>query len=188
MAVIRKVKKDDLKDIEYICGQTAGALCRREPIIANRVAKMYSTYYVSECSDSSFCLSDDNGKAVGYILCEPDFKRYRKLYRKSYVPKIFELNKKDGFLSWLFPIPYSFFGLKYPAHLHIDILPEYQSKGYGSEMVNTLLNYLRENNVKGVMLATDKDNTGAIRFYKRLGFKILIKSDKISGVLMGKEL
>ncbi len=188
MEVIRKVRKEDLKNIEYICGQTAGPLCRKEPIIANRVAKMYSTYYVCECTDFCFCLADENDKAVGYILCEPDYKRFSSLYRSKYVPEIFKLHKKDGLMAWTLPVPYSVFGLKYPAHLHIDILPEYQSKGYGSKMVNALLDELKRCNIKGVMLCADKENVGAIRFYKRLGFKILLESQKIGAVIMGKEL
>ncbi len=188
MEAIRKVRVDDLKAIEYICAQTAGPLCRKEPVIANRVAKMYSTYYVLECTDSCFCLADEKDKAVGYILCETDCKHYSKIYRKKYVPEIFTLKKQDGIISWLFPIPYSVFGRKYPAHLHIDILPEYQGKGYGTKMVNTLLEELRNRGVRGVMLGADLDNEGAIRFYQRLGFKILIKSSKIGSILMGKEL
>ncbi len=188
METIRKVRKDDIKAIEYICGQTAGPLCRREPIVANRVAKMYSTYYVSECTDTCFCLADENDKPVGYILCETDYKRFSSLYRKKYAPEIFKLHKKDGLTAWALPVPYSVFGLKYPAHLHIDILPEYQSKGYGSKMVNTLLDELKSRSVKGVMLCADADNTGAIRFYERFGFKILVNSQKLNAVVMGKEL
>ncbi len=188
METIRKIRKEDLKAIEYVCGQTAGPMCRREPVIANRVAKMFSTYYVLECADTSFCLADENDKPVGYILCEPNYRRYRKLYRNKYVPEIFKLKKNDGLKSWLFPIPYSFFGRKYPAHLHIDILPEYQSNGYGSKMVKTLLAELENTGVKGVMLTADLENTGAVRFYERLGFKTLVKSKKINAIVMGKEI
>ncbi len=188
METIRKARKSDVSAIEYICGQTAGELCRREPLVAHRTAKMYSTYYAVECSDTCFCLADENDKAVGYILCEPDYKRFSSLYRRKYVPEILKLHKKDGITAFLLPIPYSVFGFKYPAHLHIDILPEYQSKGYGSKMVNTLLEELKSRNIKGVMLCADRENEGAIRFYKRLGFKILLESEKLDTVIMGKEL
>ncbi len=188
METIRKVRQSDLRQIEYICGQTAGPLCRKEPIIANRVAKMYSTYYVLECADSCFCLADECDKAVGYILCEPDFRKFRKFYRKNYVPKIFELHKKDGLTAWFLPFPYEIFGNKYPAHLHIDILPQYQNKGYGKKMVNSLLEDLKEKGIKGVMLTADVENEGAIRFYQRLGFKVLLKSDLIGAIIMGKEI
>lgn len=171
MGNIRPMRQEDLQNVEYVCRMTAGPKSRQDPAIGNKIAKIYSTYYARECRDTSFVLADENDKAVGYILCEPDCKRYKRIYRKTDVPQIFKLNKKDGIFCWFFPVPYLFFGGKYPAHLHIDILPEYQSKGYGGEMIETLLAHLKNRDVKGVMLITNKDNKGAIRFYERHGFK-----------------
>ena len=84
------------------------------------------------------------------------------------------------------PFPYFFLGLKYPAHLHIDILREYQGKGYGAQMMNTMLSNLKSKKVKGIMLMVNKDNHGAIRFYERLGFKALFNG--FGGVVMAKNL
>lgn len=188
MATIRPMRKNDLMDIEYICGQTAGNLCRKEPIIAHRTAKMYSTYYVRECTDTCFCVADDNDKAVGYILCEPDYKRFLRIYPKVDAKYVLSLDKKDGFDALCLPVPYTVFGRKYPAHLHIDILPEYQSKGYGSDLMNALLEELESRNIKGVMLTADSDNLGAIRFYERFGFKTVLRSEKLNAIIMAKNL
>lgn len=187
MAEIRRLRKGEIYPVEYICRMTAGEFAIKEPIVGNRMAKMYSTYYARECYDTCFVLVDDNDKPVGYILCEPDFKRYRKLYRKKDVPAIREINFSCGVEAWFFPVPYTFFGKKYPAHLHIDILEEYQNQGYGSKLMKTLLDELKGRGVPGVMLGTSAHNKGAIRFYKRLGFKILVKT-KNGPVMMGKEL
>lgn len=176
MANIRPMRPDDLKAVEYVCRMTAGEVCRREPIIGNRVAKMYSTYYVRECFDTCFVLADDSDKAVGYVLCEPDWRRYHRIFRKVDVPHIASLKKSDGLKAWLFPVPYMFFGSKYPAHLHIDLLDEYQGQGYGSKMIKMLLDELKKRNIPGVMLMASGENEGAIRFYGRLGFKMLIKT------------
>jgi GNAT superfamily N-acetyltransferase len=121
---------------------TAGEIHKKEPVIGNILAKMFSTYYARECCDTSFVLADDDDIAVGYVMCEPDYKRYGKLFRKIDVKNIYKLDKKSGFDAWLMPFPYFFLGLKYPAHLHIDILPEYHRKGYGGELVNTLFEHL----------------------------------------------
>ena len=83
MAEIRKLRKGEVYPVEYICRMTAGNLSKKEPIVGNRIAKMYSTYYARECYDTCFVVADDEDKPVGYILCEPDCKRYRKLYRKN---------------------------------------------------------------------------------------------------------
>ena len=53
----------------------------------------------------------------------------------------------------------------------IWVLPEYQRKGIGRQMVNWLLQYIKENGVKGsyaaVILMCAKDKEG---FYEKLGF------------------
>jgi ribosomal protein S18 acetylase RimI-like enzyme len=186
MAEIRKLRKGEIYPVEYICRMTAGEFAKKEPIVGNRMAKMYSTYYARECYDTCFVLVDDSDKPVGYILCEPDYKRYRRVFRKKDVPAIREINFSCGVESWFFPVPYTLLGRKYPAHLHIDILPDYQSKGYGQEMIKTLLNKLKEMNIPGVMLITNRDNTGAIRFYERLGFKTILAIG--APVIMAKNL
>ncbi len=186
MATIRPARAGDIKDIEYICRMTAGPVCEKEPIVGNRIAKIYSTYYARECCETSFVLADENDKAVGYILCEPDWKRYRKIYRKIDVPEIWELKKSAGFEAWFFPVPYMLLSKRYPAHLHIDILPQYQGQGYGTKMLETLFKKLKENDVKGVMLMASGENDGAIRLYKRMGFEMLLHT-KLTAV-MGKDL
>ncbi len=186
MATIRPLRHTDTSAVEYVCRMTAGEIHKKEPIYGNILAKMFSTYYARECCDTSFVLADDNDIAVGYVMCEPDYKRYSKLFRKIDVRNIWGLDKKSGFDAWWMPFPYFFLGLKYPAHLHIDILPEYQGKGYGAQMMNTMLNNLKAKKVKGIMLMANKDNHGAIRFYERLGFKVLFSG--FGGVVMAKNL
>lgn len=185
-AKIRKMRPDDITDVEYICRMTAGPGCRKDPVAGNRIAKMYSTYYVRECCDTCFALVDENDKAVGYALCEPNFRKFRKVYRKVDVPAIKKLNENSGKKAWLIPIQYTVFGLKYPAHLHVDILDEYQNMGYGSKLMETLIEELKSRKIKGVMLTTDSDNEGAIRFYERKGFKVA--ADIKGGVAMVKKL
>ena len=188
MATIRPMRKSDLKDIEYVCGKTAGRLCAREPILAYRTAKAFATYYVRECVDTCFCLTDDNDKAVGYILCEPDYKRFLRIYPKTDAKFVFSLDKREGLEAFSLPVTYTLFGMKYPAHLHIDILPEYQSQGYGGKLMEALFEELKKRKVKGIMLTADSDNEGAIRFYKRLGFKTVVVSKKLNGIVMAKKL
>ncbi|KAA3660169.1 MAG: N-acetyltransferase [Chloroflexi bacterium] len=61
----------------------------------------------------------------------------------------------------------------YPAHLHIDILPEGQGQGLGRKLIETFLNRLKELGVLGVHLGVGKQNPKAIGFYEKLGFQML---------------
>lgn len=186
MVSIRPIRPEDLKDVEYVCRMTAGPGCQKDPVLGYRIARMFSTYYVRECYDTCFVVADESDKVVGYILCEPDYKRYKKVFRKLDVPEIKKLHKKSGQQAWLFPIPYCFFGHKYPAHLHIDILDEYQNQGLGSQLMEALFEELKKRKVKGIMLQANLSNEGAVRFYKRLGFKML--STLLHTATMGKSL
>jgi ribosomal protein S18 acetylase RimI-like enzyme len=59
---------------------------------------------------------------------------------------------------------------EYPAHLHIDLLPLAQGKGWGRRMMTTFLDKLRELDIIGVELGVSKQNSRAIGFYEALGF------------------
>lgn len=50
------------------------------------------------------------------------------------------------------------FSVKYPAHLHIDILPEYQGQKVGTALMSALKEKLVSDNIKGVMLCVGKGN------------------------------
>ncbi|WP_136706530.1 GNAT family N-acetyltransferase [Agromyces sp. H66] len=65
---------------------------------------------------------------------------------------------------------------EYPAHLHIDLLPELQGQGFGRRLIDTLRAALAERGVTAVHLGMDAANTGARAFYDRLGFHELPSS------------
>lgn len=68
--------------------------------------------------------------------------------------------------------------VSYPAHLHIDILPEGQGQGMGRKLVDTFISRLRELNVTAVHLKVGKANTDAIHFYERVGFHVIEEYEK----------
>ncbi|MEF3403556.1 GNAT family N-acetyltransferase [Agromyces sp. CCNWLW203] len=71
----------------------------------------------------------------------------------------------------------------YPAHLHIDLLPELQGRGFGRRLIETLRAALAERSVPGVHLGMDAANIGAREFYDRLGFHELPSSRADSPLL-----
>lgn len=74
----------------------------------------------------------------------------------------------------------------YPAHLHIDLLPSLQGRGQGRALMETLFGALRARGVGGVHLGVGGDNSGAIAFYRKLGFSLLV--EKEWGFELGKAL
>src|SRR5690625_4827608 len=60
---------------------------------------------------------------------------------------------------------------KWPAHVHIDLLPVVQGQGMGRATMIALLDLLRAAGAPGVHLGVDPANTGAVAFYERLGYQ-----------------
>jgi GNAT superfamily N-acetyltransferase len=63
----------------------------------------------------------------------------------------------------------------YPAHLHIDLLPQVQGQGLGRQLMRTYLGALRDRGVPRVHLAMGAGNAPARAFYDRLGFTELAR-------------
>jgi ribosomal protein S18 acetylase RimI-like enzyme len=63
----------------------------------------------------------------------------------------------------------------YPAHLHINILPEYQGVGLGARLMRTFETHLVDQQAPGVHLQTSNYNRKAVPFYQKMGFAIVLE-------------
>jgi len=128
----------------------------------------------------SFVL-DDNGRAVGYVLGTADTARFVSRYRSEWLPKLAgryrtPTGPPTSPVAQLVALLYQPERMlvdqlaSYPAHLHIDLLPDYQRSGYGRRLIETLLQALARVGAEGVHLAVAGSNIGAQEFYRRVGF------------------
>jgi ribosomal protein S18 acetylase RimI-like enzyme len=72
----------------------------------------------------------------------------------------------------------------FPAHLHIDLLPELQGQGFGRQLMRTVLAELHRRGIPGVHLGVSPTNLPARAFYRKIGFRPL-PSDAGDGTLLG---
>ena len=172
------------EDMQKVCLNTAYDTAY-EPIERNYLLNSYCDYYIDNEPETCFAAVDENGTAQGYIICAPDFGRFIKR-AKPYISQA----KKSGFDHYYEGIAervvLRLFSRSYPAHFHIDINEGFQGEGTGTRLMNTLLETLKNKNVRGVMLITGSGNDGAIRFYKRFGFRTII--GKGPAAVMGLKL
>ncbi len=177
---IRPAKASDKSDLRQVCLATTDSFFSKH---TDLLWALYCDYYVDVEPHNCFVLADSTDRAVGYIMCAIDDSLYIKNF-KPYLDKIKKLNFAFFVSNLIEQKLNKKFKSDYPAHLHIDILPEFQSKGHGSELMNALLAHLKSNNINGVRLGVGGSNTGAIRFYKRHGFKMLkdLGATKILGL------
>ena len=55
--------------------------------------------------------------------------------------------------------------------LNIGIDPDFKRQGYGSALLNHLIEELKKRHISEILLEVRAGNKSAIRFYKRQGFK-----------------
>ena len=151
--------------------------------------------YVDFEPDWAFIV-DNGGRARGYLVATPDTRAFVDRYRADWLP---------GFTAKYAPTgePGAASGTEahmiheglhpermlipeldaYPAHLHIDLLPELQAQGLGRKLIRALVEKLRAAGVPGVHLGVSPTNTNARAFYARLGFSPL--PSEPAGTLLG---
>ncbi len=172
MITIRKYEDKDRENLLKICIETS-SLPTEEKKDLDFLNLMYNDYYASVEGSNCFVAVDENDEAVGYILCAENFDRYYKTFGGLYMPLI----KKLGFKYYTMALGeigvHSIYRKKYPAHLHIDILPVCQGQGTGTALVNALKEHLKSKGINSVMLSCGMGNQRAIKFYKKNDFKMV---------------
>ncbi|MEV4373050.1 GNAT family N-acetyltransferase [Nonomuraea sp. NPDC049637] len=75
----------------------------------------------------------------------------------------------------------------HPAHLHIDLLPDWQGKGWGRRLMSALVDGLRAAGVPRLHLGMVSTNAPARAFYDRLGFVELAVADAGPVTYLGRD-
>lgn len=60
---------------------------------------------------------------------------------------------------------------RWPAHLHIDLLPVARGSGLGAALMERWLDQLKESNSPGCHLLTLLENRRALSFFEKMGFR-----------------
>ncbi|KAI0352899.1 acyl-CoA N-acyltransferase [Trametes cingulata] len=189
---VREVRATDSSALNRICLLTGDAGQSAEPLhkFGELIGLVYAEPYAHLPTTFGFVMVDraKGDEVVGYILGSYDtrtfeqhaldewYHRVRSKY--SYPPETNEgaTDADKRFINILHNPPraaqaqvdYS------PAHMHIDILPEYQRQGWGRRLIARAVSYLREERgLSRLWLGIDPRNEGAKKFYERLGFKEL---------------
>lgn len=185
MPRIRPFRAGDEPALADICLRTGDAGSDATGVLADDElwAEVFVLPYVARHPDLAFVVETDGGVPAGYVVCAPDTRAFETWFRDEWWPvrgarwpqPASERSRQDGILRYAYGRgpgvePY---GDAYPAHLHIDLLPELQGQGWGRRLIETAAGALRERGIPGLHLATDVHNTGAVAFYDRLGFERL---------------
>ena len=183
---IRRYRPEDRAAVYDVCVRTAdiGSDARGRFESDDLPGDIWAGPYVDLEPESAFVV-EQGGAVVGYVIAAADTRAFVERWRIEWLPYFagrYERNDDTaaGFRPERMLIPELD---EYPAHLHIDLLPEAQGRGWGRALIRRLLAEVRERGVPGVHLGVHPDNSGAIAFYRRLGFVPL--PSEPNGTLLG---
>ena len=202
---IRPARPGDEPGANYVCMKTGDNGDDGEPFFGPDPAalgRIFVEPYLAFEPDLALILEDDEG-ICGYALGALDSRRFYARYEAEWRPALCarypapqgdartwtRLQEVYGWYhepDYFCPEPYE----SYPSHLHIDLLPRAQGRGYGRQMLHRLFDLLRERGSPGVHLGVRPLNTRAYGFYQHLGFRELVRrgSGNDASVYMGRDL
>jgi len=194
---IRPYHPTDLSSLYRICLLTAdngtdGSHLFSDPDLPGH---LYAAPYAVFEPDLCFVLARDH-RPVGYVLGTRDSAAFYEQGERDWFPPLrrrYPLPAANDYSPQAQMISLLHVGHKpgeakagYPAHLHIDILPEGQGQGMGRKLMETFLHRLRELAVPAVHLGVSKQNPRAIDFYERIGFHLI--AERPFSLLLGMKL
>jgi ribosomal protein S18 acetylase RimI-like enzyme len=187
---IRTARPGDEPGAYYVClktgdyGQDGEPFYRDDP---DALGRIFVGPYLAYEPDLSLILEDPEG-VCGYALGALDSRAFYARYEAEWRPGLcYQFPAPTGDPSqwtraqqvhdwyhhpdYFCPEPYQ----AYPSHLHIDLLPRAQRRGFGRRMLEQVMDQLRRRGSPGTHLGVSMANTPALGFYQRLGFRELCR-------------
>lgn len=173
-----------------VCARTADAGADARGLLTEDAmwADIFLLPYLFRHPDVAVIVVDDTDTPVGYLVATDDTAAFEEWFARDWWPvrrppssgagegDVRNRSREEEILRyadgrgrgarepWI---------TAFPAHLHIDLLPEAQGHGWGRILIDGLVRTLRDRGVPGLHLVADAANTAAVAFYRRLGFQAL---------------
>lgn len=196
MYQIRPAHISDLPTLYHICLKTGLAGKDATGLVDDEILGHYflAPYIVLE-PDFCFTLTGEN-RPVGYIVGTPDTYTFENNCELKWWPVLRARYKKPEAADLSFTAnmiraiheraPGDPIAERYPAHLHINMLPEAQGSGLGRQLIMRFVDKLTTANVTGLHFGVSKENTEALGFYQHIGFTVLKTTETTT--IMGSRL
>ena len=201
---LRPGRPTDREAAYAICLQTGDAGQDATPLHQDRelLGHVHVGPYLALEADLVAVLEDAAG-VCGYVVGVPDTRLFRRRLEDEWLPPLRRRYpapagnpshwSPDEQLCHLIhrppEAPASVVD-RFPAHLHINLLPRAQGRGQGHRMMAHLLSRLRGSGASAVHLGVLARNRRAVRFYRGLGFGELLEvgAGRQAAIYFGLEL
>ncbi len=177
----RPDRPQDLTDVYDVCVRTADAGEDARGVLSedDLWGDIFAGPYLALEPELAFVL-DDGARVVGYVLGTADTARWAAEHRARWLPRVADryplgeapTDRERDLVDLLHHPEHNVRPelADHPAHLHIDVLPEYQGGGHGRALIQAFLAALAARDVPAVHLGVSPSNTRARGFYAHLGF------------------
>ena len=180
MIGVRKYVEGDREAIQEICyltgymGDSAERFWRHK----ESFVEMWTSYYIDQEPESVYVATIDEA-VVGYLTGCMDTSlatlsihaqiiKYGLLFRPGTAGFLWR-----GIIDSIRDKQVARAALmdeRWPAHLHINLLPAARGSGLGRALMERWLTQLKNSGSPGCHLSTLVENTGAVSFFERVGF------------------
>lgn len=179
---VRAVHASDLPQLYRVCLQTAAAGVDATQLFndPDLPGQLYMAPYFAHEPAHAFTLVLQ-GQPAGYIVGTADSCDFSAWMNAHWWPILQAgLSHQDRARSdiealmqnqVLQPVPVPAVAEQYPAHLHINLLPQAQGSGHATLLMNAFLASLEARQVGGVHLILSETNQRALKFYTKQGFR-----------------
>jgi ribosomal protein S18 acetylase RimI-like enzyme len=189
--ILRHAERSDHDALNHVCLLTgdAGADASGREDDPDLLGLIYAVPYQVLEPDFAFAIDSREGVA-GYVLGAPHTERFNRRMEAEWYP---------GLRARIAPAPpdesrwrgsdwarnaihhpeyvYPPALHDFPAHGHIDLLPQARGKGIGRKAMEQLIGRLAAAGARGLHLQVSPRNGNARAFYARLGFRRLAGAD-----------
>jgi len=183
-----------VRDIAYrtgFLGDSAACFWRDVESFAN----VWTGYYTDHEPESAF-VAERGGTVVGFLLgCADSAKApapkdalVREITRRLLIvrpgtARFLWRSIADGWRGIEAPAG-TLIDPRWPAHLHVDLLPEARRGGVGAALMRAWLGQLRTLGTPGCHLVTLHENRRAVAFFERMGFARHGPPERVPGMRM----
>jgi GNAT superfamily N-acetyltransferase len=200
---IRKYRREDRDSVRGIAWDTAFMGKPADRFFSDRkILADFLTLYFTDYEPQSCYVALAAGEIAGYLIGAKNTAVLDKVSADKIIPYLLfkaiarnTLFKKKNFLfcwhSFLSCLSGEFrapdFSGDYPATLHINLKEKFRNFGIGSALIAAYLDYLKEEKIRGVRLATFSQEAGP--FFRKNGFELLYRhSRSYFKYVLGKEV
>lgn len=187
---IRAAQPDDQVAAYYVCLKTGDHGKDGEPFYRDdpdALGRIFVGPYLAYEPALSLVLEDAQG-VCGYAFGAFDSRTFYDRYEREWRPRLCaefpmpsgepaKWTRAQAVHSWYHrpdyftPEPYE----AYPSHMHIDLLERARGHGFGRQMMELVMDKLRQRGSPGAHLGVSVLNAPALGFYAKLGFRELIR-------------